>query len=244
MSSVVRYTPSTILVLTSPASPGCRKVKLFSIVYVKGRIIWDYLCFLLATYHHFMIFLVFFFFTMNWISVCSSLCANSCICDGIKWKLWGEERKKNWMNMKRSRKGSERNWWPGKVSRGCTCWLVALLKPCMFLHCIADEALYFSYAVILTPPFFGWFFCTWLFISPLSKIINVLMDCVSLSGCCLLKIIQDFDLPSVVMRPCTSSCYMFSFIHVSQHVLLLVQDRKATLCQVENLPNDLSLDAV
>lgn len=65
-------------------------------------------------------------------------------------------------------------------------------------------------------------------------------------------IIQDFNLHSVVMRPYISFFYMFSFFHVSQHVtannmsmlLLLVQDHKATLCQVENLPNDVSLDSV
>lgn len=91
--------------------------------------------------------------------------------------------------MKRNRKASERKWWPGRVNRGCTCRLVAIIKPCMLLHCVADEALYFSYVVVLTPPFFGWFFCTWLFIYPL-PIDHSCADelCVSLSdGCLLMK---------------------------------------------------------
>lgn len=146
--------------------------------------------------------------------------------------------------MKRSRKGSERNWWPGKLSRGCTSWLVALIKPCMFLHCIADEALYFSYVFLIFSPFFGWFFCTWLFLSPPKDHYYADKLCQSFWLLSTDKIIQDFDLPSVVIRPCISTCYMFSFIHVSQHVLRLVQDHKATLCQMENLPNDPSLVSV
>jgi len=53
------------------------------------------------------------------------------------------------------------------VRRGCTHWLVAMIQPHMFLRGTADEALYLSHAVVLTPPFFGWFFCTLSFIYPL-----------------------------------------------------------------------------
>lgn len=65
------------------------------------------------------------------------------------------------------------------------------------------------------------------------------------------KIIQGyFCLTSVVMRPSISSCLVFSFIHISQHITgndmnmcfcFLCQGHKATLCQVKNLTHDVSL---